>query len=234
MKKLLAGLLLFVVTILLAGVAVEFTASDKARSDRYFRTRNVFQYMPGYVVFNALTGYRNAPQLDVPFVNEEFDTRVQTNSAGFRDDEASLLDPRVLMLGDSYLFGWGVAGEETVEKQYEKLTGKSCLNMGVSGYGNIQELLLLLEWQRTRSLAGKDVFLFFCSNDLVENENTSFNAFPFMKAQGDTKRFTSPDAAGFTKWQETASSWMIDNGLARESMLFYYLLNGLRGRKDLY
>ncbi len=70
------------------------------------------------------------------------------NSAGFRDREYPLEKPegtfRILLLGDSHTFGFGVP----LEKHFSKLLegyfrNVEVLNMGVNGYGLDQELLLL-------------------------------------------------------------------------------------------
>ena len=56
-------------------------------------------------------------------VNREFDTTIRGNSAGLRDDEASLTSPDVIVLGDSYAMGWGVEQEEAFPQALEKKTG---------------------------------------------------------------------------------------------------------------
>ena len=43
----------------------------------------------------------------------EFDTIVETNSLGLRDDEIDFSKPRILCLGDSFTFGYGVESSET-------------------------------------------------------------------------------------------------------------------------
>src|SRR5262247_1177276 len=42
------------------------------------------------------------------FTNVEFDTDIKVNSFGLRDDEDSLKDPEVIVLGDSQAMGFGV------------------------------------------------------------------------------------------------------------------------------
>lgn len=72
------------------------------------------------------------------------------NSLGLRDDETSYAKPpgsyRIALLGDSRTFGFGVPIEQhfsrLLEGYFERL---EVINMGISGFGVDQELLLLRE-----------------------------------------------------------------------------------------
>ena len=220
----------------IVALIMEMTATQQQLKARYFRTRSVFQYGTERVVFDPALGYRLTPRMDVVFSNTEFTTKVQTNAVGFRDDDASLSAPDVLFLGDSYVFGWGVNEEECVEKQYERLTGKKVLNMGVPGYSNVQELLMLYKWAGSAPVKGKKIFLFFSPNDLLDNENTSFGAFPYFVEQAGSFTIHQPTASNFADWQKAVEEWHIKAPLARKSMFVYYCLNTLKNLrvKDLY
>jgi len=77
---------------------------------------------------------------------------VRTSSAGFRDREYRRTKPggvlRILLVGDSFTFGYGVAEDSTYGKQLERLlrrAGPSCegvqvINAGVNGYNTLQEV----------------------------------------------------------------------------------------------
>lgn len=80
--------------------------------------------------------------------------KIRTNAMGLRDREFALPKPagtfRVLSLGDSYAFGWGVALEETYAKRLEQALnadepGKplEVVNAGVPSYESWRELKLL-------------------------------------------------------------------------------------------
>ncbi len=66
---------------------------------------------------------------------------IHTNSMGFRGSrEYQIQQPtsvtRILSLGDSFTFGWGVEDNETFSAQLEKQNSNfEVLNLGVSGYG---------------------------------------------------------------------------------------------------
>lgn len=102
---------------------------------------------------------------------------IHTNSMGFRDHEFVLPKPagtfRVLSLGDSYAFGWGVALEETYAKRLEHALRTDApaahaevLNAGVPSYESWRELRVL---ERTGPVLDPDLVLCqVADNDLGE------------------------------------------------------------------
>lgn len=92
------------------------------------------------------------PDLDVVFHG----ARVTTNARGFRGPERSPQpDPgvvRIVALGDSVLFGWGVGNEETwlarLEQRLAERPGDcryETINTGVPGYNTVMEIAVLEE-----------------------------------------------------------------------------------------
>lgn len=236
LKKILVALIAFVITIVIAGFVLELFKTDKQQQARYMRTRNVFQYQPGNVVFDPILGYMTSPNLNVSFNNEEFNTNIRTNELGLRDDHASIKEAQTIFLGDSYVWGWGVDEQLNIEKQYENITGKKVLNAGVPGYGNVQEILLLHKLQRLIPLQSKQIFLFFCANDFIDNQNTSFNAFPYFIKSGEMVKVSEPSIGGFNEWLDAANSWTIHSNFAQHSILWYDVCAGIKNisTKDLY
>jgi lysophospholipase L1-like esterase len=79
---------------------------------------------------------------------------VAISSQGLRDREFPLAPPpgrtRILMLGDSLTFGWGVEGHETYSKRLEDMLLKSgrdaeVINTGVGNYNTEMEVAWFLE-----------------------------------------------------------------------------------------
>jgi lysophospholipase L1-like esterase len=114
------------------------------------------------------TGYRGRLK------SSEFDVSVQVNHDGLRGPE--LLSgrdrPRVLILGDSFAFGWGVEEQETFEQVAARQLAATgipfeALNGGVPGYGPTQEIAQL----RAGCAAlhpDRIVLAFYAGNDLVD------------------------------------------------------------------
>jgi hypothetical protein len=111
---------------------------------QYYRVhdRTIIQAIPACTRYDSALLYTLRPG-ECDFRNREFDTRVAVNSLGVRDDEASLDAPQMVVLGDSYAMGWGVAQEETFPQRIERVTGRKVLNAGVASYGTARELKLL-------------------------------------------------------------------------------------------
>jgi len=94
--------------------------------------------------FDEELGWTNVPNATGRIVSTEFDIHVQYNSYGFRDDEFDATDAKkIMMLGDSFIFGNGVNQNERVSEVLENLTDYEVWNMGVSGYGTDQQYLSL-------------------------------------------------------------------------------------------
>ncbi|MCP3959517.1 MAG: hypothetical protein GY719_16845 [bacterium] len=100
------------------------------------------------------------------FVNREFDTTLAGNSAGLRDDEASLESPDLIVLGDSYTLGWGVERHETFAQVLERRTGLRVLNAGMSSYATARQMILL---ERLDTSAARAVVVQYFLNDFAEN-----------------------------------------------------------------
>lgn len=126
-----------------------------------------------------MTGYSPRPGVS-GWVHDEGDAFVQINADGFRDRDHSHEKPagtvRIAVLGDSFTEARQVDVSETFWSVTERkladcrgLAGRQAevLNFGVSGYGTVQEYLLLEHvW-----LFHPDVVLvaFFAGNDILNN-----------------------------------------------------------------
>lgn len=102
----------------------------------------VFAHMPSD---NIKLLYRPAPNVEVT----AYGALNKINWAGFRDREFSAEKPagfkRIIFLGDSVVYGYGLKESETLPKQLEKTFQAhrkkvEVLNLGVSGYESEQEI----------------------------------------------------------------------------------------------
>lgn len=66
---------------------------------------------------------------------QDYDVTVRINSFGFRDtkDISTVGPDDYVMVGDSFVFGWGVEEEQRVSNVLETLTGRRVFNIGING-----------------------------------------------------------------------------------------------------
>lgn len=121
-------------------------------------------------------GYRLAKNFEYDWEHPEFRMQVKTNSLGLREDRefGDKQALRILVLGDSFVFGLGVQRSETfqalLEQSLSKRLGRAVevINAGVPGYGTCHERLVLEEL--LPKLQPDLVLLcFYAGNDLVDN-----------------------------------------------------------------
>jgi len=93
----------------------------------------------------------------------------QHNRDGFRDVEhGPKVKPRIAFVGDSYVWGYDAdAHERFTDKLQERVPDWEVVNLGISGYGTDQELLLAQKWLPV--YRPDVVVLVFSDNDTLEN-----------------------------------------------------------------
>ena len=115
--------------------------------------------------------------------------QVELNSHGLRDDEIPYNKPagekRILVLGDSVTFGWGVSQGETFSDRLEYLLNElpgdrwQVINSGVNGYNTEQESTYLrIEGMR---YSPDFVLLVYVSNDMypiIDPNETTWRRYP--------------------------------------------------------
>jgi len=126
--------------------------------------------------YHPLLGYDGLPGVRARFHGQT----VTHNSLGNRGRETALARradvKRIVFVGDSQTWGYGVGDDETIPAQLERLmndggaTRYEALNLGVGGYGTDQAFLKYV--LQGRRYAPDIVVLTVFKNDPVENERT--------------------------------------------------------------
>lgn len=76
----------------------------------------------------------------------------------------------IVLIGDSYVEGWYVSDEETVASRLSARLGRPVANLGVAGYGTLQELRVL-EGDALARQPEVVVWFFFEGNDLYDDQD---------------------------------------------------------------
>jgi hypothetical protein len=144
---------------------------------------------------------------------------VRHNAKGFRDREPGpKTKPRVAVFGDSFVWGFDVeAGERFTERLAARRRELEVLNLGVSGYGTDQELLLLR--RELASLAPDVVVLLFSAdNDRIDNTtNRRYGPYykPYFRADGGSLELRGQPVPLPLPYLRERSRWVAASYLAR-------------------
>lgn len=125
---------------------------------------------------DKLLGWKEVPGTKGQKETSEFKYWVTINSKGFRDKEHSYASEgnpyRIVVLGDSFVWGMGVKQEDRFTEILESLlknkgTESEVINLGIGGYGTDQEYLLF----QSEGIKYKPnlVIMAFYSNDFETN-----------------------------------------------------------------
>jgi hypothetical protein len=155
----------------LAAVAVTLGALEIALRVLDVRTAT-YHAIAGFTVNDPELGWKLAPSRETVFRGAHFGVHVSQNAEGLRDRhypyEREPGRRRILVLGDSVVWCWGVEEAECFTERLEAtLRDTDVINAGVPGYSTAQEMLF---YEREGSRYRPDVVLLVVvPNDLTDN-----------------------------------------------------------------
>ncbi len=160
LRAVLVGLLISVISTVMCLILLEamfrvipFSFVKRLEERRSVRQDKVEVHPKGLYTMNPEIGWTLTPQFDWEFKKDDFRIRVQANADGLRDaDYGKKQDGmfRILGLGDSFAFGWGVELPESFYKVLEtnlnSTPGKKkkfeVVNAGIPGFGTFEAVAL--------------------------------------------------------------------------------------------
>jgi lysophospholipase L1-like esterase len=173
--------------------------------------------------YDALLGWAHEPGQEGIFETPQFRTVVRINENGLRDQahpyERQNDSERILVLGDSFAWGYGVEESERFSQLLEKSLGVETINAGVSGYSTDQELL----WYQNEGIKYETdlVILVLAGNDVGDNDqqlvNTIYYKPKFVLEEGQLV------ATGYPV-PKTSSRGRFIYSLSQRSALAYFLI----------
>lgn len=120
--------------------------------------------------YDEKLGYRSPVNTKVSFSAgaHTYNVAFDENGIADRAGEGSV---EVVILGDGVTAGLELPPQDRMAHQMSRLLGnKSVINLSVTGYGTIQQALLLEEWLKSNKGRPKHVILVFnLTNDIIDN-----------------------------------------------------------------
>jgi len=147
-----------------------------------------FYPLAGFHQFDADLGWIQIPNYEAFLRGKDFNVTIRSNSYGFRDTEYQISRQagvkRVIVLGDSYTWGWGVEQEETFCEIAERaMKNTEFINLGHNAYGTAQEYLIFKKWGI--KFSPDLTVLAFYYNDLDDNYSESLKRPLFRLEKGN-------------------------------------------------
>lgn len=173
---------------------------------------------------DPVLGWRGRPDAHLRFRRPQFDVEVALDAHGWRQpDPPPPADPaaRVLVLGDSFTWGWGVPqGAVYTDHLQRALPRTAIANRGVNGFGTGQELLLLQQELAARTYDA--VVLQFFFNDMADNVDGKSGRRPLFRLDGDR---LEPPTGVLQPLQGRLRQWLKDH--SRAFLLFDFATRSL-------
>jgi len=157
----------------LLGVGIAVLAGELLLRAGGYETR-VFNPLHSFHEPDPEIGRRGKPGVRGRFRQLEFDVQIEHDARGFRKHlhpapAAAEAEGQVLVVGDSFVWGWGVAPGESVSDQLARLLpDRRVRNLGLTGSGTARQYAL---FEREVPELGPDdeVLLLFFGNDFSDD-----------------------------------------------------------------
>ncbi len=188
-------------------VAAYERKKDELKKQETIRHGNEFIFYE----YDRYLGWKNKPLAQGALTMPASRTFVKINSKGLRDKEYSYDKTegiyRILVLGDSFTWGYGVETEEIFTERLEEMFDGNAevINGGVTGYGTDQELLFL---EREGVKYSPDVVVVaLASNDFMWDNLAKKHGYypkPFFEMENGQLKLTNvplPELSG-DGWEE--------------------------------
>lgn len=129
--------------------------------------------------YNETLGWKNKIGVEGEFHFADGSNYVRVNKNGLRDEDYGYnkTRKRIVVLGDSHTWGFGINDSQRYSEILERELGVEVINMGVAGYGTDQEYLtLMLEGARYKP--DLVVVGFHAGSDLDDNSADTRYSYP--------------------------------------------------------
>jgi hypothetical protein len=137
--------------------------------------RSYFNVFSMFFEVDDLVGVRGRPNFTGRLKNDEMDALISNDTRGFRQPAreipASPERRKVVVLGDSFIWGWGVGqGQVITDLIQNRLVDRRVQNLAIASIGTVQEFVIFEKYVLSQLHRGDAVVLGFCGvNDFLDN-----------------------------------------------------------------
>ena len=137
--------------------------------------RSYFNAFSMFFEVDNLVGIRGRPNFTGRLKNDEMDALISHDARGFRQPAQQLpASPErrnVVVLGDSFVWGWGVGqGQVITDLIQNRLVDRRVQNLAIASIGTVQEFVIFEKYVLPQLHRGDAVVLSFCGvNDFRDN-----------------------------------------------------------------
>lgn len=236
--RLLGKLLLFLVsTFAVLAVAETLLRIEASRSNSLDISESDASVRFSPFVSDSFMGYALRPNWRGLHVHTDFRVTVETNSLGLRgpelDTKTAKRGPRILVLGDSLAFGFGVESEEAFPRLISRMLEEeeiTVVNAAVPGYSFDHHLVFLRN--RLDEFAPDLVLIAACENDIDDLQWSALeldsdrlpirsrSRLRFVDRHGRLQ-YVNQTGVALPRWIERPPAWLQENS---------YFFNWLRFR----
>jgi lysophospholipase L1-like esterase len=171
---------------------------------------------------DPVLGWHGKPDFSAKLTQRDFQATVTHDELGFRRHEyppSPTATRTVYVLGDSFVWGWGVGQGEVVTDQLQKLLpGERIRNLGLCASGTVQQDVILRDRVCPHLRPGDLVLLGFFANDFGDNVGRHEPGCLYATLHDGDIQLVPPDG--------TACGSLLKNTLKDASYLFNLLTYG--------
>jgi len=232
-RSLLGNLFLFCISLIFSLAAAEWAVRTWLPSPDYGVGKRP-ALRNGLFMYDAELGWKGTPNAQSPYISKDFIVHVTHDEHGFRNQTQNFIPNKrnILLLGDSYGWGWGVKDNETAASVFNQQNPNANIyNLSVPGYGTDQELLTLQRFSKQHpDNFYDDVVLLLYYNDFEDNIATERYSYPKPMFQQDKDNqlqltnvpvpYAIPEAVSITE-PPPAQTWL------QKSQLLNFMLDKL-------
>jgi len=200
-----ANLLLVLGSVLFSIILFEIIASQIFNIPNFndlelrYKINGIKTFSPGFYQKSSsypIKGKKNINILYEDMRTHPISSRVETDSLGYRNSKKHSENAKIVLVGDSVAFGYGLSNNEMISSILEPEIGEKIYNLSVSGWGPASYMKAVGEYAKHNAFDSL-IVLYFTGNDDANLNNSCWPELAQCKAPSAGK-ITRSDMASYT------------------------------------